>query len=193
MQRICVYCGSSLGRRPLYAENARRLAQALVERGLGLVYGGASVGVMGVLADAVLAAGGEVVGIIPRGLVAKEVGHSGLSDLRVVDSMHERKALMADRSDAFIALPGGIGTFEELCEIMTWSQLGIHAKPVGLLNVESFFDPFLRMLDHAVDEGFLKPPHRETLLVSTSPAELLNACAAYNPPPVRRWMTAEGM
>ena len=188
MQRICVYCGSSPGRRPIYAENARRLAQSLVERGLGLVYGGASVGVMGVLADAVLAAGGEVVGIIPQGLVAKEVGHTGLSDLRVVDSMHERKALMADLADGFIALPGGFGTLEELFEIITWAQLGMHRKPCGLLNTEGYYDGLIAFLRHAAAERFVKDIQLDMLLVEQEPATLLERFSHYRAPAVPKWL-----
>jgi hypothetical protein len=143
---------------------------------------------MGVLADAVLAAGGRVIGVIPQALVLREVAHQGLTELHVVDSMHERKALMAELSDAFIALPGGIGTLEELCEVLTWAQLGIHARPVGLLNVDGYFSPLIAMLDHAVAEGFMKPDHRRLLLGETGVTALLDACAAYRPIPVQRWM-----
>ena len=193
MQRICVYCGSSPGRRPVYAENARKLAQLLVERGLGLVYGGASVGVMGVLADAVLAAGGEVIGIIPHGLVAKEVGHTGLSDLRVVDSMHERKALMADLADGFIALPGGFGTLEELFEIMTWAQLGMHRKPCGLLNTDGYYDGLIAFLGHAAAERFVKDIQLDMLLVEKEPSRLLDRFVHYRAPLVPKWLSRENM
>lgn len=188
MRSICVFCGSSTGRRDTYTAAARAMAAEMVRRELTLVYGAGDVGLMGVLADAVLAAGGWVIGVIPRGLVLREVAHQGLTELHVVESMHERKALMAELSDAFIALPGGIGTLEELCEVLTWAQLGIHAKPVGLLNVEGYFAPLISMLDHAVAEGFMKPDHRRLLLGETGVAALLDACAAYRPIPVPRWM-----
>ena len=152
---ICVFCGSNLGIRPVYRAAAERLASLLLQRGIELIYGGGNVGLMGVLADTMLAQGGRVIGVIPQSLLAREVGHRGLTKLHVVSSMHERKALMADLSDAFLALPGGFGTFEEFCEIVTWSQLGIHQKPCGLLNVDGYYDPLLRLFDHAVGEGFL--------------------------------------
>lgn len=173
MTRICVFLGSSPGVRPDYREAAIALADALVDEGLELVYGGSRVGLMGVLADRVLSRGGKVFGVIPQTLVDKEVAHTGLTELEVVDSMHERKRRMADLSDAFIALPGGMGTLEELTEILTWAQLGIHAKPCGLLNVAGYFTPWLTFLDHAVNEGFLKPPHRALLKVEDSAASLL--------------------
>jgi len=178
MRRLCVFCGSSMGVSPVYRAAAEALGTALAERGIGLVYGGARVGLMGVVADAALAAGGEVTGVIPQALVDREIGHSGLSDLRLVGSMHERKALMASLADAFVALPGGIGTFEELFEMWTWTQLGSHAKPCGLLNVAGFYDRLLGFLDHVVGEGFLKPVHREMLLVGDEPGALLDALAS---------------
>lgn len=167
-----------MGVSPVYRAAAAALGTALAERGIGLVYGGARVGLMGVVADAALAAGGEVTGVIPQALVDREIGHSGLSDLRLVGSMHERKALMASLADAFVALPGGIGTFEELFEMWTWTQLGSHAKPCGLLNVAGFYDRLLGFLDHVVGEGFLKPVHREMLLVGDEPGALLDALAS---------------
>jgi uncharacterized protein (TIGR00730 family) len=172
--RICVYCGSREGSQPAYAQAARDLGAELARRGLGLVYGGGRIGLMGVLADAVLAAGGTVTGVIPRALVSKEVAHLDLKDLRIVGSMHERKALMAELSDGFIALPGGFGTLEEMFEILTWSQLRLHAKPCGLLNVEGFYDSLLAFLDHAVKEDFIRARLRASVLVETDPARLLD-------------------
>jgi uncharacterized protein (TIGR00730 family) len=164
MKRVCVFCGSRTGKRPEHAEQARRIGAALVRRGLGLVFGAGHIGLMGALADAVLAAGGEAVGVIPQGLVDKELAHRRLSELRVVASMHERKALMANLADGFLALPGGFGTLDELFEILTWSQLGLHHKPIGLLNVAGFFDPLLAWVDRAVAEDFIKPACRGLLL-----------------------------
>ncbi len=175
-QRICVFCGSSSGRRPEYAQAAAALGALVAERGLALVYGGAKVGLMGIVADACLAAGGEVIGVMPRLLVEKEVAHTGLSKLHVVESMHDRKALMAELSDAFIALPGGFGTLDELCEILTWAQLGLHAKPTGLLNVAAYFAGFIALLEHAVAEQLLKPVHHNLLLVDHDAGQLLTRC-----------------
>jgi uncharacterized protein (TIGR00730 family) len=191
MRRVCVFCGSSHGVRPAYAEAALALGQALVTRGLGLVYGGGRVGLMGVVADAVLAAGGDVVGVIPHALMAREIGHAGLTTMHVVDSMHERKALMADAAGAFIALPGGVGTFEELFEAITWTQLGLHAKPCGLLNVDGFYDGLLRFLDHAWAEGFIKPETRAIVKASADPAELLDLLAGAEMPAVPRWISRD--
>jgi len=173
MEHICVFCGSSRGGPPVYAEAAGRLGRAMVQRGQGLVYGGGHIGLMGVLADAVLAAGGRVIGVIPQALVEKELAHGRLTELHVVDTMHQRKALMADRADAFLALPGGFGTADELFEILTWAQLGLHTKPIGLLNVAGFFDPLLAWIDHSVREGFLRTENRELLLISADAEELL--------------------
>lgn len=173
MRRVCVFCGSSAGRRPAYAGAARALGVELVRRGAGLVYGGASVGLMGVLADAVLERGGEAIGVIPRALVERELAHPGLTALHVVETMHERKALMSELADGFIALPGGMGTLDELAEAITWGQLGIHAKPCGLLDVRGYFGPLLAFADHAVAEGFLRPEHRAAVSVATDPGELL--------------------
>ncbi|MBT3880148.1 MAG: TIGR00730 family Rossman fold protein, partial [Candidatus Scalindua sp.] len=159
MKRLCVYCGSSSGRQPGYAQVARQLAHAMVSKNIDLVYGGASVGIMGEIANAVLGEGGDVIGVIPKGLFAKEVAHTGITELREVGSMHERKALMADLSDGFIALPGGLGTIEEIFEIITWSQLGMHRKPCGLLNVNNYYDKLIGFLDHAVSEQFIKATH----------------------------------
>jgi uncharacterized protein (TIGR00730 family) len=188
VRRVCVYAGSNHGSDPEYAEAARALATLLAERGIGLVYGGGRVGLMGVLADAALAGGGEVIGVMPRALVDREIGHRGLTELRVVDSMHERKALMAELADAFVAVPGGIGTLEELIEVYTWSQLGIHHKACGVLNVRGYYDHLAAFLDHAVSEGFLRPQHRAVLSVAGDPAELLDRLAAYEPPTVGKWL-----
>jgi len=182
LKRICVYCGSSPGVRPEYVRAARQLGQALVSRDIELVYGGGRVGVMGEIAHAVLEAGGEVIGVIPRGLVDKEVAFTDLSDLRVVSSMHERKALMVELSDGFIALPGGLGTFEELLEVLTWAQLSIHHKPCGLLNVCGYYTKLVGFLDHAVAEQFLQSQHRSMLVMDESPAALLDRFEAYQPP-----------
>jgi uncharacterized protein (TIGR00730 family) len=179
MQRICVFTGSKLGNREEYQQVAYRLGQELVERGLGLVYGGASVGLMGVVADSVLAGGGEVIGVIPRNLFKNEVGHAHLSKLYEVESMHERKAKMADLADGFIALPGGFGTFDELFEIITWAQIGIHTKPVGLLDVAGYFAPLQALVAHAVQEGFLSAFHAGLLLHNDNPVRLLDAFATY--------------
>ena len=175
MKSVCVYCGASFGADPAYAEAARHVGAALAERGLRVVYGGASVGLMGAVADAALEAGGEVVGVIPQVLVDKEVAHPGLTALHTVGNMHERKAKMAELSDAFVALPGGIGTLEELVEVYTWSYLGIHDKPFGLINTNGYYDGFTAFLDHAVDQQFLRPEVRERLTVAPTPEELLAA------------------
>lgn len=188
MKRVCVFLGSSPGARPDYAEAARALGRELVARGLELVYGGGNVGLMGVLADAVLDAGGHVIGVIPESLVAREVAHTGLPDLRRVCSMHERKAMMADLSDAFVTLPGGIGTFEECFEILTWAQLGMHESPCGLLDVAGYWGAMRAMLQHAVEERFLRPEHVALLHVATTPAALLDALAGARPPHVRKWI-----
>ena len=184
MRRICVFCGSSMGARPEYAEAARATGRLIAQRGLGLVYGGGEVGLMGVLANAAMAAGGEVIGVIPEALMRMEVGHPELTALHVVDTMHERKAMMADLSDAFIALPGGIGTLEELFEVWTWGQLGIHPKPLGFLDVAGYYDHLHAFLDHSVSEGFLKDRHRAMTAVECDPAALLDRLAAYAPPNV---------
>jgi uncharacterized protein (TIGR00730 family) len=191
MKRICVFCGSSAGNRPEYVVAAEELGAELVRRSVGLVYGVGNVGLMGIIADAVLRAGGEVVGVIPEHLMALEVGHKGLTKLHVVRSMHERKALMADLSDAFIAMPGGFGTLEEFCEVLTWAQLGLHAKPCGILNVLGFYTPLLRMFDHAVEERFLKPENRALVLARELPAELLRALEEWRPVRVEKWISRE--
>jgi uncharacterized protein (TIGR00730 family) len=188
MRRVCVYAGSNPGTHPAYAGSARALAQELAGRGIGLVYGGGKVGLMGVIADAVLAAGGEAIGVMPQALIEREIGHPALTELKVVSSMHERKALMAELADAFVALPGGIGTLEELIEVYTWSQLGIHDKACGVLNVRGYYDGLATFLDHAVSEGFLRPQHRAVLSVAEDPASLLDALAAYEPPRVAKWL-----
>ncbi len=188
MKNICVYCGSSPGRLEAYADGARDLAQALVARDLGLVYGGASIGLMGLVADAVLRLGGRVVGVIPQALARKEVAHKSLTELHITQSMHERKTLMAELSDGFIAMPGGIGTFEEIFEIWTWAQLGIHAKPCGLLNVAGYFDALTGFLDHAAQEQFLKPQCRSLLIVESEPCALLDRFASYAPAAVQKWL-----
>lgn len=185
--RVCVFCGSSLGTAPVFARLAAHLGDILARRRIGLVYGGASVGLMGRLADAALAAGGEVIGVIPQALVDWEVAHRGLNDLRVVTSMHERKAVMADLADAFIALPGGLGTLDELAEILTWAQLGLHGKPIGLLEAEGYFAPLLAFLDNAVRAGFVQPMHRAMLLVDDDAEGLLAAFHAYQAPPPFKW------
>lgn len=187
LRRVAVFCGARPGARAAYAEAAASLGRCLAARGVGLVFGGGRVGLMGVVADAVLAAGGEATGVIPHGLLAREIGHEGLTRLHVVGSMHERKALMADLADAFVALPGGIGTLEELMEAWTWGYLGIHRKPVGLLNVEGYYDALLAWVDRAVADGFLREVHRELLLTSTEPDDLLARLAAYAPPELPRW------
>lgn len=196
MKRICVFCGSNAGHNPIYRAEAEKLGRLLAGRGIELVYGAGNVGLMGAVADACLDAGGKVIGIIPEALVGKEVAgrhvdHRALTQLEVVDSMHTRKARMAELSDGFIALPGGFGTFEEFCEILTWGQLGFHVKPMGLLNVEGFYDPLLGLFDHAVKEGFLRPQNRAMALVDTTIEGLLAAMAAYRPEPVSKWLKEE--
>lgn len=183
--RVCVFCGSATGRGERYVAAARELGTLLAERGIGLVYGGASVGTMGEVADAALASGGEVVGVIPEQLVSRELAHPGLTDLRVVADMHERKALMASLSDGFVALPGGIGTLEELFEVWTWAHLGLHDKPLALLDVAGFYQPLRAFVDHMVTEEFLRPASRDMLLVDADPAALLDRFARYRPPPPR--------
>ncbi len=187
MRRACVYCGSSAGADPVHRAAAENLGALLATRGIGLVYGGGNVGLMGIVADAVLRGGGEVIGVIPSALMAKELGHSGVTKLHVVGSMHERKQLMADLSDGFIALPGGIGTLEELFETFTWLQLGFHTKPVGLLNVAGFYDHLLTFLRHATAEKFMRPAHLEALLVDTDSPALLARMAAFRAPELGKW------
>jgi uncharacterized protein (TIGR00730 family) len=177
LSRVCVFCGSSTGSPPEYRDAAIQLGRALARRGVGLVFGGGGVGLMGVVADATLDAGGHAIGVIPEALMAREIGHRRLPDLRVVGSMHERKALMAELSDAFIALPGGFGTFEEFCEVVTWTQLGLHRKRCGLLNVRGFYDPLLALIDGAVADGFIKPSGRDIVATASDPDTLLDRVA----------------
>lgn len=187
-RRICVFCGSNLGIFPIYRDAAVSVGRLLVERGVELVYGGGNVGLMGVLADAVLQSHGRVIGVIPESLTARKVGHPGLTELRIVKSMHERKALMSDLSDGFIAMPGGFGTFEEFCEVVTWSQLGIQSKPCGLLNVDGYYDPLLELFDHAVREGFLHEANRQLVLEDRDPGPLLEKMSRFAPEPVSKWI-----
>ena len=189
MRRLCVFCGSSTGNRPEYREAARRLGELLAARGAGLVFGAGHVGLMGVLADAVLRGGGEAVGVIPQALVDKELAHRGLTELRVVGTMHQRKALMADLADGFVALPGGFGTADETFEILTWAQLGLHAKPIGLLNVSGFFDALIAWVDHCVREGLIRPEHRELLRTSGDSLDLLEMLLRHKPlPETPKWI-----
>ena len=188
MKRICVFCGSSLGNRTDYSEAAVTLGGVLARRGIGLVYGGGNVGLMGVIADAVLEAGGEVIGVIPHALAKREIEHQGLTQLHVVDSMHTRKAMMADLADAFIAMPGGVGTFEEFFEAVTWTQLGLHRKPCGLLNVAGFYAPLAAFIDQAVSEGFIKPVHRASIVVDDDAERLLDTLAQVKLPDVPKWI-----
>jgi uncharacterized protein (TIGR00730 family) len=192
MRRICVFCGSNAGVRSEYAQAARVLAAILAERKLGIVYGGGKVGLMGVLADAAIEQGGEVIGVIPQSLLDKEVGHRGVTQLLVVETMHERKARMNDLSDAFIALPGGFGTLDEFFEVLTWAQLGIHRKPCALLNVAGYYDSMLAMLDHAVAERFLRTAHRELVIADTDPVQLLQRLSAFSPVPEKKPGSAKG-
>jgi len=188
MKRICVFCGSSAGSQPEYRVCAEQLGAELTHRKIGLVYGGGDVGLMGAIADSVLEAGGEAIGVIPEHLMTREIGHNRLTQLHIVHSMHERKALMADLSDAFIALPGGFGTLEEFCEVLTWSQLGLHAKPCGIVNVLGYYTSLLAMLDHAVQERFLKPQNRALVLARDTPSELLQALEEWRPVHVEKWL-----
>ena len=188
MKRVCVFCGSSFGDDPAYREAAGAVGMLLAARGIGLVYGGAAVGLMGVVADAALAAGGEVIGVLPEGLRAREIGHNGLTELHIVASMHERKALMADLSDGFIALPGGIGTLEEFCEILTWAQLGMHAKPCGLLDVAGYYAPLVAFFEGMVAARFLRETDRARVIVERDPERLLARFADYVAPPADKWL-----
>lgn len=188
MKRVCVYCGSSLGNQPIYRDAAVTMGNVLASRGIGLVYGGGNVGLMGVIAETVLAAGGEVIGVIPQSLADREIAHVGVTDLRIVDSMHTRKAMMADLSDAFIAMPGGFGTFEEIFEAVTWTQLGVHRKPCGLLNTGGFYSPLAAFIDQAVTEGFIKAVHRAAIIVDDNPERLLESLAKVELPDVPKWI-----
>lgn len=191
MKRICVFCGSNAGNKPVYADAARQTGAALARRKLTLVYGGGQIGLMGTVADGALAAGGEVIGVIPKALATKELAHTGLTELRVVKTMHERKALMAELSDGFIALPGAFGTLDEFCEILTWAQLGLHANPCGVLNIENYFDPLLEQLDRAVAEGFLKAQHRALVLKADRADDLLDQFERYTPQKIDKWIDEE--
>ena len=188
LKTICVYCGSGTGNKLYYEEEARYLGRLFVEKGIELVYGGARVGIMGAIADEVLNEGGKVIGVIPQNLVRREVAHNGLMDLRIVSSMHERKALMAELSDGFIALPGGLGTLEELSEILTWAQLGLHAKPTGVLNIGGYYDRLIGFLDYAVEEGFIKPVNRSLLLIKGKAEDLLDDFEHYESPVHEKWL-----
>ena len=188
MKRICVFCGSSSGSGPQYRACAEELGAELARRNVGLIYGGGNVGLMGGIADAVLRAGGEAIGVIPEHLMTREIAHKQLTKLHVVRSMHERKALMADLSDAFIALPGGFGTLEEFFEVLTWSQLGLHLKPCGIVNLLEYYTPLLAMLDHAVEQRFLKPQNRALVLARDTASELLRALEEWRPVPVEKWL-----
>ena len=191
MKNITVFCGSNSGFRADYAEAAQNLARLFVQNDIRLVYGGGNVGLMGIIADEVMRAGGEVVGIIPDSLDQKEVGHRGITELRVVESMHERKAQMADLADGFIAMPGGIGTFEEFFEILTWAQLGFHEKPCAILNIAGYYDGLLALCDNAVNEGFLRPAHRQLILEDSDPEILLEKMRNLKPVPVEKWINSE--
>jgi uncharacterized protein (TIGR00730 family) len=187
MKSVCVYCGSSFGVKPVYTEAAKAFGRALVAAGLTLVYGGGRVGLMGVIADEVLSAGGSVVGVIPELLVSKEVGHEGLTELHIVPDMHKRKKMMADLSDAFVALPGGAGTLEELFEVYTWAQLGYHQKPIALFNIDGYYDPLISMLTHTVQEGFMQRTYFDILQIASDAGELIGKLKRYHPPGRDKW------
>ena len=189
--RLCVFCGSNPGQNPRYREAAEALAAELAARGWGMVYGGGKVGMMGTVADAAIAGGCEVLGVIPKALEQKELGHTGITRLEIVASMHERKQRMAELADAFVALPGGLGTLEEIFETLTWAQLGIHAKPCAFLNVEGYYDPLLEFIDRAVSQRYVRPEHRRMIVVESSPAALLDRIEAYEPPEIEKWMDRE--
>ena len=189
MKRVCVFCGSNTGNRESYSAAACRMGEVIAHSTLELVYGAGQVGLMGALADTVLKHGGQVIGVIPEALVARELAHRGVSDLRIVRSMHERKALMAELADGFIALPGGFGTFEEFCEILTWAQLGLHAKPCGILNVDGYYDALLDLFDRGVAEGFIPAQHRNWVLLDTDPQRLLDRMTQFVPPRVEKWIS----
>ncbi len=192
LRRVCVFCGSSPGRRGVYADAARAMGRMLAGQDIGLVYGGGSVGLMGILADATLEAGGEVIGVIPEHMKSREIAHYDLTDLRIVGSMHERKALMYELSDGFVAMPGGLGTMEELFEILTWCQLGLQVKPSGLLDVDGYFSHLVEFLDHVTAQGFIKEVHRRLVVVEEQPERLLDEMRAFEPPPLPRWLTEAG-
>ncbi len=189
MNRICVFCGSKTGNSPLFLEAAVQLGRVLAERGLELVYGGASIGLMGAVADSVMAGGGKVVGVIPEAMASKEVAHDGLTEMHVVSSMHERKSMMARLADAFVALPGGFGSFEELLEMITWAQLGIHRKPVGILNVSGYYDPLIQLFEGAIEAGFIKSRNRQLYVIEREADRLLQTLLAHKLPEVKRWIT----
>jgi uncharacterized protein (TIGR00730 family) len=188
IQALCVFCGANHGKRPAYREAAHTVGKLLAERRITLVYGGGNVGLMGTVADACLAFGGRVIGVIPRALAQKEIAHGGLTELRVVGSMHERKALMADLGDAFLSLPGGFGTWDEFCEVLTWSQLGLQKKACAFLNVEGYYDALLSLADRAAEDGFVRPEHRELLLVDTETERLLDRLQTFEAPYVPKWV-----
>ena len=192
MKSICVFCGSSLGRNPDYEKAAVQLGVTIANRGIRLVYGGGNVGLMGVIADAALSAGGEVFGVIPKFLVSKELAHQALTQLDIVESMHDRKARMAELSDAFIALPGGYGTLEEFCEVLTWAQLGLHQKPHGLLNIAKYYDLLLQFFDQAMAEKLVRPEHRALVIEATEPEVLIDRLSAYEPQNIDKWIKKEG-
>ena len=191
MKQICVYCGSNMGAREIYRDAARALGNEMARRGIGLVYGGSNIGLMGIVADAVLDAGGSVVGVMPEHLAAKEIAHAHLTELRVVKTMHERKALMADLADGFVALPGGFGTYDEFCEVVTWAQLGLHQKPCAMLNVAGYYDAMIAMFDHATQEGFVRDTHRAMLILSSDTSDLLDQMQNYHAPIVSKWISRE--
>lgn len=191
MKRICVFCGSNSGVDPIYLETAEKVGKFLADHKIELVFGGGRVGLMGKIADTVMENGGKVIGIIPQALSEREVAHQGLTELHIVGSMHERKAMMADLADGFIALPGGVGTFEEFCEIVTWAQLGIHNKPCALMNVGGFYDAFIAMFDYSMNQGFIRPQHRALVLVESAIEKLYKAMVEYRPPIVEKWLDKE--
>lgn len=191
MKRLCIYCGSNAGRSPLYQQAAQALISEMVRRGIGVVYGGARVGLMGVVADTALALGGEVIGVIPEGLIEKEVAHHHLTELEVVPSMHQRKARMVELSDGFIALPGGAGTMDELFEVYTWAQLGLHSKPCALLDVDNYYSGIVEFLSRATEDQFIRPAHHKMLLIDDNHQRLLDRMAAYDPPQVKKWIGME--
>ncbi len=190
MKRICVFCGSSTGTLPIYRETALTVGRLLAERGIAVVYGGGHVGLMGAVADGALEAGGKVTGIIPRSLMERELGHDGLTDLHVVGTMHERKAMMAEMSDAFIALPGGFGTYEEFFEVVTWSQLGVHRKPCGLLNLNGFYDALLALCDHATSQGFIRTVDRSLVIADADPKRLIETITSTVVPESTKWLSS---
>ena len=191
MKRICVFCGSNDGADPIFIKTAEEVGRFLAHRGIELVYGGGRVGLMGKIADTVMHNGGSVIGIIPRALAEKEVAHAGLTKLRVVGSMHERKAIMAELSDGFIALPGGFGTFEELCEIITWAQLGFHSKPCGFLNIDGYYDPLIELFDNATREQFVRPEHRRLVLIESEIEKMFDLMVTYKPPDLEKWINKD--